>query len=166
MSRHRWAAGLVAPEPGERLLEIGYGPGLTAASVLEHLGDGRLLGVDRSAKMAAAAARRNARAVAEGRAEFRVGDWPPVPQLSGPAFDKAYAFNVRLLWTDADAVTAVRRVLAPGGSLYVFLQLPPPSGPQLDAVAAQAERTLDEAGFRAAGVDRDGECLCVRGRRA
>src|SRR5690606_26005361 len=56
--------------PTDRVLEIGCGHGVAASYVCERLVDGRLTAIDRSERMIAAAARRNAAFVASSRAEF------------------------------------------------------------------------------------------------
>ncbi|WBB62197.1 methyltransferase domain-containing protein [Streptomyces sp. WMMC500] len=156
MDRHEWAARTLSVRPGDRVLEIGCGHGVTASYVCAELAAGpreapaRFTGLDRSAKMTAAAGRRNAAHVAAGLAEFRTGAVPAVPAAelaAGRPFDVAYAFNVRLLWTDPAAARAVAGLLRPGGRLSVFFQLPSWSAAAHREVAERAARTLTAGGL-------------------
>ena len=113
-------------EPGDRVLEIGCGHGVAATYVLERLEDGRLTAVDRSAKMIAAAERRNAAAVAAGRAEFLVAALEDLG-LGDRRFDLVLAVRVGLFHRDPErAHSLVQPWLAPGGVVRAFFD--PPSG--------------------------------------
>ncbi|WP_240662545.1 methyltransferase domain-containing protein [Streptomyces sp. WAC 06738] len=165
MDRHEWAARTLAVRPGDRVLEIGAGHGVTASHVCAELagaprdGAPRFVGLDRSAKMTAAAGRRNAAHVAAGLAEFRTGAFP-ADLASWQPFDVAYAFNVRLLWTEPAAARAAAVLLRPGGRLSVFFQLPAWSAATHREVAARAARTLTAGGLAvtADGQDETVEC--------
>ena len=54
-----WAAAVVDPAPGERVLEVGCGHGVLVSLLAERIGTGQVVAVDRSPTMIAAAARRN-----------------------------------------------------------------------------------------------------------
>src|SRR5262245_62186626 len=76
MSRETAAANeaaleLLGPEPADHVLEVGFGHGATIARVAAAVSRGLVAGVDPSAEMCRMAARRNRRAVAEGRVELR-----------------------------------------------------------------------------------------------
>jgi len=109
--------------PGDRVLEIGCGHGVAATHVCEAIGPaGRLVAVDRSPKMVAAAARRNA--AFAGMAEFVTGELETL-DLGGRRFDLVLAVRVGLFRREpARARALARRWLAPGGTLHVVLDRP------------------------------------------
>ena len=99
--------------PGERVLEIGCGHGVAATFICE--AGARLTAVDRSPKMIAAAARRNAAYVEAGRAEFLVGSLEAL-ELGDRRFDKVLAVRVGLFHREPErARRLAERWLAPGG---------------------------------------------------
>ncbi len=96
-----------------RLLEIGFGPGELAAIVLDRRDELEYVGVDPSVVMRETAQRRNARAVADGRALFKIG---AAAKLSFPDrhFDRVVAVNNVRIWPDIQAAAReVARVLNP-----------------------------------------------------
>jgi ubiquinone/menaquinone biosynthesis C-methylase UbiE len=110
--------------PGDRVLEIGCGHGVAATYVCERLDGGRLTAVDRSPKMIAAAARRNAAHVEAGRAEFLVAALEQL-DLGDRRFDKAFAVRVGLFHREPErARRLVEPYLAPGGTLVAIFDPP------------------------------------------
>ncbi len=110
--------------PGDRVLEIGCGHGVAATYVCERLATGRLTAVDRSPKMIAAAARRNAAHVEAGRAEFLVGQLEELA-LGDRRFDKVFAVRVGLFHREPQRARAlVEPYLAPGGRILSVFDPP------------------------------------------
>ena len=110
--------------PGDRVLEIGCGHGVAATYVCERLTTGRLTAVDRSPKMIAAAARRNAAHVDSGRAEFLVATLEEL-DLGERRFDKVFAVRVGLFHREPERARAlVEPYLAPGGRLFSVFDPP------------------------------------------
>jgi ubiquinone/menaquinone biosynthesis C-methylase UbiE len=104
-------------QPEHRVLEIGCGHGVAATLVCERLTTGQLTAIDRSAKMIDAAARRNARYVAAGTAEFLVATLEDA-DLGDRRFDRIFAVRVGLFHREpARARALAERWLAPGGRL-------------------------------------------------
>ena len=111
-------------QPGDRVLEIGCGHGVAATLVCERLVGGRLTAVDRSAKMIAAAERRNAEYVEDGRAEFLLGELEAL-DLGERRFDVVLAVRVGLFRREpARAHELAGLWLAPGGRVHVFFDAP------------------------------------------
>jgi ubiquinone/menaquinone biosynthesis C-methylase UbiE len=110
--------------PGDRVLEIGCGHGVAATFVCERVDGGRLTAVDRSPKMIAAAARRNAAHVEAGRAEFLVRRLEEL-DLGDRRFDKVLAVRVGLFHRAPERARALLEpYLAPGG--LVVSEFDPP----------------------------------------
>jgi cyclopropane fatty-acyl-phospholipid synthase-like methyltransferase len=110
--------------PDDRVLEIGCGHGVAASLICERLEGGRLVAIDRSAKMIAAAARRNGEHVATGRAEFLVAALEDV-DLGERRFDKVLAVRVGLFHRDPVRAHALaERWLVPGGEVVAVFDPP------------------------------------------
>ncbi|NEM06348.1 methyltransferase domain-containing protein [Geodermatophilus normandii] len=112
-------AGVVAAAPGERVLEVGCGAGVLVTLLAAAVGPGRVVAVDRSARMVEAAARRNRAAVQEGRVRLVAAALVDA-DLGGESFDAVVAVDVRAFWTPpAPEWDVVTRVLAPGGRVVL-----------------------------------------------
>lgn len=130
--------------PGDKVLEIGFGPGVGIEHVHERLsGSGLIVGVDPSDVMLEMAKSRNAAAVERGTAALLKGSVSQIP-YGDAFFDKAYAMNSFHLWPDQEAgLREVRRVLRPGGRLVLSFY-----GPALKAIKPESVREmLEKAGF-------------------
>ena len=110
--------------PDDRVLEIGCGHGVAATFVCERLEGGRLTGVDRSPKMVAAAARRNAAYVETGRAEFLVATLEDL-DLGERRYDVVFAVRVGLFHREPERARGLAAEwLVPGGAVHAFLDAP------------------------------------------
>ena len=107
-------------KPHDRVLEVGFGPGIALAEVLRRSG-GPHAGIDASAEMVELATRRNHQAIRSGRLDLVCGEARELPWPDG-TFDKALLVNV-LYFSDEDGrdLAQVRRVLRPGGVLVAYV---------------------------------------------
>jgi arsenite methyltransferase len=116
--RRRLVREALKASPGERVLDVGCGPGFYCAEVREEVGPaGSVLGIDGSAQMLALAERR-----CEGHynVELREGvaTTLPVPDAS---FDAALCVQVlEYVHEPANALAELHRVLRPGGRVLVW----------------------------------------------
>jgi ubiquinone/menaquinone biosynthesis C-methylase UbiE len=110
--------------PDDRVLEIGCGHGVAATFVCERLEGGRLTAIDRSPKMIAAAAKRNAAYVDAGTAEFVVATLEEL-DVRDRRFDVIFAVRVGLFHREPErARRLAERWLAPGGTLSAVFDPP------------------------------------------
>ena len=108
----------IAAAPGERILDVGCGPGFYVAELLERVGsDGHVSGIDTSAPMLAIAGRR-----VEGNANVELADAAAtsLPFDSG-SFDGAISVQVLEYVDDVGlALSELHRVLRPGGRAVIW----------------------------------------------
>lgn len=147
--RVRWAVDVLDVRPSDRVLEIGPGPGVAAALIGERLVDGRLVAIDRSEVAVRRALERNRAHVAAGRVEVRLTSLEAFDGSGGP-FEKVFAINVNLFWVrDATAELArLRRLLAPGGALYLVYDAP--GATKRREIVERVRRALRAADFEGA----------------
>src|SRR6266702_5227162 len=84
---------------GDKVLEVGFGPGVGIRLLAERVSDGCVAGIDLSREMVAQATARNSDAVAGGRVDLRHGTAQTLPFTDG-TFDKALAINSMQVWAD------------------------------------------------------------------
>ena len=100
-------------QASDRVLEIGFGGGLTLKPLLAQARF--VCGVDPSADVVAIARRRFAASVSTGRAEFQEGAVEALP-LPDEAFNKVLTVNTVYFWPSLElGMSEIRRVLAPSG---------------------------------------------------
>ena len=117
----RWTVSLLAIQPESRVLEIGFGPGVSTQFASEKASTGFVADIDRSETMVQSARKRNSSAIQAGRMELKQGD---VASLSYPdeSFDKAFSLHSIYFWGNpADCIKELRRVLKPEGLLAVTI---------------------------------------------
>ena len=120
-ARNTWTVEQLGLRPDDRVLEIGYGPGLAVqrAAVLA----GAVVGVDHSVVMREQASRRNRAAIAAGRVTLYAGTIADLDPARLGRFDKALAVNVFLFWPDPVAtLREIGRFLRPGATIALTLQ--------------------------------------------
>jgi ubiquinone/menaquinone biosynthesis C-methylase UbiE len=107
---------VLAPALGERWLEVGSGSGVLCRLALPCVApDGRVVGLDKSAELVAAACRLAAGTEPAGDLAFHVGDGAALPYADA-SFDGAFAARLMLHVADPDAVVVemARVVRRPG----------------------------------------------------
>ncbi len=147
--RNAWTVQLLDLQPGDHVLEIGYGPGLSIQRAAELAPLGRVVGIDHSEVMLRQARRRNRRAVASGQVRLVRGG---VADLAGqPAeYHKVLAVNVFMFWPDpVAALRQVAGVMQPQARVALTMQ-PRGRGATNEHTRVAGERmaaALRDAGF-------------------
>jgi arsenite methyltransferase len=108
----------LAAQPGERVIDIGCGPGFYVAELLEEIGpDGSILGVDAAEAMLGIAAKR---CEAHPNASFEQADATSLPAVD-QSFDAALSVQVMEHVPDVGAALAeIHRILRPGGRVVIW----------------------------------------------
>ena len=151
--RNLWVVSLLDIQPDDRVLEIGFGPGVAIAAAAAKITIGTVVGVDHSEVMVEQASRRNRAAIAAQRVRLIRGGFEVIPPL---AFTKVFAVNSFGFWKDKEAdLKRIRRAMSPGGVLAIATQ--PRSRGATDATAAEAgahvAKAVAAAGFRNVRVE-------------
>lgn len=106
------------PQPGERILDVGCGPGFYVAELLEEVGEsGSVVGLDASAAMLQLARRRCA---GRDNVDFAEADAAGLP-VADAEFDAALSVQVMEYVPDVGpALAELKRALRPGGRLVIW----------------------------------------------
>jgi len=128
--RYVWAVDILDVRPDDKILEIGCGYGHSISLICERLSTGKLTAIERSEKMASAAAESNTAFIEEGKAEIFHRDLLSAA-LPDSSFNKVFLFNINVFWMDpVSELVEIRRLLKPNGRFFLFHQ--PPPGHDLD----------------------------------
>src|SRR5918994_5690213 len=147
-----WAVERLSVEPDDHLLEIGCGGGVAGFLICQRLGEGRIMAIDRSPVMVDRAAKRNEQHVASGKAAIQLGDLEDL-ELPEGSFTKIFAVNVNLFCVRSPAkeLEIARRLLRPGGALFLFYDAPSKS--KVKTIAERLVTTLADLGLPATNVE-------------
>ncbi|MCC6453528.1 MAG: methyltransferase domain-containing protein [Caldilineaceae bacterium] len=114
-----WTVARLDPQPGDYILEIGFGPGVAIQELSRHVTTGLIAGVDFSETMVYEASRRNARAIQTGLVKLHCADVATLP-FDDASFDKVYSIHSLYFWPEPlKALKEIQRVLRPNGIVVV-----------------------------------------------
>ena len=151
----KWTIDCLDVSDGERVLEVGFGPG-HAIEMLAGIGPAVCVsGIDHSETMLEAAGARNRESVRSGRVDLRLGSVMSLP-FGDASFDKACAINCIYFWEPpVEGLRELHRVLSPGGRLAVTVRDRNRKAYQRFK-PAELERLLLQAGFATAEIRHNG----------
>ncbi|WP_344586450.1 class I SAM-dependent methyltransferase [Actinomadura vinacea] len=164
--RNIWAVTLLEVRPTDRVLEIGFGPGIAIAELAARATRGHVYGIDHSEAMVRQAGRRNAAAVRVRRVHLVHASVDRLPNFDEP-LDAILAVNSAGFWPDpVERLRDLRRLLRPAGRIALVSQ-PRCPGATRETTARAADNLRDQltqAGFtriRAETLDLDPPVACV-----
>ena len=148
-TRNAWVISLLGLQPGDQVLEIGFGPGQAIQEIVKLAPTGFVAGIDLSETMVAQASKRNAAAIRSGRVLLQQGGEAPLP-FEDNKFDKVFAVNSMQFWSDPGAgLQEVRRVLKPEGRVVITIQpMWAKTEEEVQAVGEKLVFRLKQAGFK------------------
>ncbi len=118
----QWTISLLDIQPQDRILEIGFGPGVSTQMAGERASKGFVAGIDHSEAMVQLAGKRNANAIRSGRMELKQGEVYSLP-YPDRSFDRAYSLHSIYFWpSPVDCLKEIKRVLKPDGLLAITIQ--------------------------------------------
>lgn len=164
--RNSWVVSLLDVQPADRVLEIGFGPGLAIVAFAHRTTQGYVYGIDHSEVMLRHASRRNDAAIRAGRVELVHASVDRLPSFGEP-LDAILAANSVGFWADpAERLHDLRRLLRHGGRIALATQ-PRCPGATRDTTARAAQELQDlltQAGFtqvRVETLELDPPVACV-----
>lgn len=109
-------------QPGNQMLEIGFGNGLLFESIFRRFPGIFLTGIDYSADMVAEASAHHEAALSSGQLRLIQGSSDRLP-FADAEFDQVFCINVLYFWDNpADHFREVSRVLKPGGRFFATIR--------------------------------------------
>jgi ubiquinone/menaquinone biosynthesis C-methylase UbiE len=166
--RNSWVVSLLDVQPTDRVLEIGFGPGLAIAELNRRVGDaGHVYGIDHSEVMLRQATRRNAAAIAAGRVSLSRAPVDHLPPSLGGPFDAILTVNSLGFWpAPTERLDELRRRLRPGGRIAIASQprCPGATASTSRNAAREIEALLQDTGYtktRTETLDLDPPVVCI-----
>jgi SAM-dependent methyltransferase len=147
--RNAWVVSLLEVRPDDRVLEIGFGPGLAIRELGRLATEGYVCEIDHSELMLRRASRLNADAIERGVIDLRLGSVEQLPAFDEP-FDKILAVNASMFWQEPVARLEELRSLLRSGGLIALAHQPRGPGASDETAAATGRKTtanLGQAGF-------------------
>ncbi len=122
-SVNRWAVDLMQVQPGEAVLEIGFGPGQAIQELARQTQSSRIVGIDSAPLMLQKASALNQAAIQSGQVKLMQADVAHLPDFN-QKFDHILAVNSVMYWPQHKLnriLKALKSQMAPGGRIYFVM---------------------------------------------
>lgn len=120
--KSKWTTSLLNIQSKDKVLELGFGPGIAIEQVSKGIQDGYVVGIDYSGVMLKQAQKRNKEAIKKGRVELKLADVNDLPSFDQD-FDKVYSVNSIMFWQDPiETLKRVRQFMKPNGLIAITIQ--------------------------------------------
>ncbi len=169
--RNTWTVDLLNVQPGDRVMEIGCGPGIALEACLKQAVGGQVVGLDHSRTMLGQARSRNAQASRNGYLELRLGSLEELVESTG-SFDKVCSANVVQFFADRGAAfDKIFRLLKPKGISATTFMPRSKNASRSDSLkmAKHVSRDMEAAGFANIRVEElplsTASAVCIIGER-
>jgi len=149
LERIDWAIDLLRLKSGDKVLEVGFGPGIALQKMSQAVEGISLFGLDHSELMYQQASSRNREAMAAGSVTLIRGSVTALPSFE-VQFDKVLDINTFQFWdSKVDTLVQLKKHIATNGSILLVHQPRKPGANDYDAheAAAKMSRLLEAAGF-------------------
>jgi ubiquinone/menaquinone biosynthesis C-methylase UbiE len=159
-----WTISLLNIQPDDRILEIGFGPGVGIEYAAQKASNGHVAGIDASETMVQVACQRNARAIKTGRVNLKQGEVSSLP-YEDESFNKAASIHCIYFWKNPTAdLQEIYRTLKPNGRLAITIlpketwlkqRKPPVPPPDLFTLynSNEVAQLFTDAGFREVQIE-------------
>jgi ubiquinone/menaquinone biosynthesis C-methylase UbiE len=166
--RAKWTFEKLQVQPGDTLLEIGYGAGVTLKKVADNLTSGFIAGIDHSEIMFKQASGRNKKHVENAKVKLECGT---IWDLRYPEnhFDIIYGSNVHFFWENpVKEFRQLVKLLKLGGRLVMVFQ-PRMTKTEVKVVVNEAKTQYEEVGLTNIEIDLKKmspvTCIYISGRK-
>lgn len=166
--RNEWIISLLDVQRDNRILEVGFGPGVVIQSLATKAQEGFIAGIDASPLMVQQASKLNAQTIRNGRLHLQQGSALALP-YEDASFDTALTINSVQIWPDSLAgVKEMQRVLKPGGLIALALQpVWVREDSEVKKIGADLVTLLDKTGFLQTRLEfkpmKPMACVCALG---
>jgi SAM-dependent methyltransferase len=150
VERSNWAVSLLNLQPTDRVLEIGFGPGIAIQKMSEIVKEGLIYGIDHSDIMLKQASKRNKEAISSERVKLLLNSVSNLPSFEEP-LDKILDINSFQFWeTPVEDLKSLREHLRSGGIIALVQQPRKPGAKEEDTikVGETFAEYLKSAGFK------------------